>query len=161
MHDEHDVAGHRFEADQRVVDLGGGDPRIRPRRDRDQVLAGGVHEDQGDTRRRAAEAGDLVGRDTLSFERGGGLVPEGIVPERGDQCDTRPETRGGDGLVAALAAVEPIERPAEHRLARGRQPIRLHDEVDVDRAHDDDPAAHRRPRAALAGSAIVVRVTTP
>ncbi len=91
----------------------------------------------------------------------GRLVAERVIPQRGHERDAGAEARRRDGLVAALAAVEAAERPAQHGLPRGGQPIRAHDEVDVDRADDDDPAAHRVPRATAARSAVAARVTTP
>ena len=66
------------------------------------------------------------------------------LAERRDEHDRRTEPRRRRRLIAALAAVEPAERAARHGLARGRQPLRLDDQVDVDRADDEDPSAHGR-----------------
>ena len=43
--------------------------------------------------------------------------PNASSPSAATSATSRPEPRGGDGLVAALAAVEPAERAAEHGLA--------------------------------------------
>ena len=66
-----------------------------------------------------------------------------VVAQRRDEHDRHAEPGGGDGLVAALAAVEPLERAAQDRLAGLWQPLRPDDEIDVDRPDDEDPPAHR------------------
>ena len=97
-----------------------------------------VDEDERDPRRLIGERPELGHVDALGFERGPRLRPERVVPDRADERGRRAEPGGRHGLVAALAAVMLGEPTPGHGLPRRRQPVDGHDEVDVDRPHDDD-----------------------
>ena len=72
-------------------------------------------------------------------------IPNASRPTAPTNAVRRTQPRGRDGLVRALAAVVLGEGRPGDRLAGRRQPFRVGDEVDVDRPHDDDAAAHRLP----------------
>ena len=67
------------------------------------------------------------------------LVCDRVPSDAPDECDVGPEPRGGHCLVRSLAAGHPREVRAAHGLARARQALGLHDEIEVDRAHDGEP----------------------
>ena len=70
------------------------------------------------------------------------------VPTQPTSVDLGSEPRGGDRLVRPFAAGHAREPRAGHGLARAWQPLRLHDEVEVDRADDGETwsPAQREPR---------------
>src|SRR5207247_527804 len=65
-----------------------------------------------------------------------------VAADGADHPHVCPEASGGDGLVRALAAGDPVECGAAERLPRPRQPLDLRDEVEVDRADDGHGRAH-------------------
>jgi hypothetical protein len=70
-----------------------------------------------------------------------GLFAVRIGSDRCDERGRRTEPRGSDGLVTALASVVLSEPPAGDRLALLRQALRYDNEIDVERADDDDPSS--------------------
>ena len=120
--DEHDVA--RSTGSSRAsaastcaaVELG-----VRPRRDRDQVLAAGVDEDQRDARGRVREARDLAGRDALAVERR--RPPRRRTrrrPARPTSATRAPSRAAATAWLPPLPPWKRLERPAQHGLARAR-----------------------------------------
>ena len=81
--------------------------------------------------------------DALGDEGRPRVRPQPVVADRTHEPHRRAQARGGGGLVAALAAVMPGEGRPRHGLARRRQASDGRDEIDVDRADDDDASAHR------------------
>ena len=143
--DEHDVTG--VDADPVEGGLHGRrlERRVGAGRDRDEVLALAIDQDQGDAGRRLLERGEERDVDAVRGEGGPGLGAEVVVAHGPDEQDRPPEPRRGHGLVPALAAVVALEDPAGDGLAGRREPLAANDQVDVDRADDDDPSAAHRP----------------
>ena len=111
---------------------------VRARRDDDGRLPRRVDRDQRDPGR--GVLGDPALLDAGLTQPRERLFGELVAPDAPDQRDLGPEPRRGDRLVRALAAGHAREARAAHRLARARQPLRLHDEVEVDRADDGEAA---------------------
>ena len=148
-----DVAAAELQPRQGVADRARGQRPVRARCHRDLVLTRLVDEDQRHAGRDARLPRDLLDIDPLSHQRFTRLVAERVVPHRADEHHLRPQPRRRHRLVPALTAVKAPERPAEDRLAGRGQPGAGDHEVDIQRAHDDDPTApgrhrDRRPSAA-------------
>ena len=58
------------------------------------------------------------------------------MADAADEPDVRAEPCGGDRLIRALAAGNPLEGGATDRLAGTRQSFDASDEVEIDRADD-------------------------
>ena len=145
--DEHDIGRQAPEPIQRLGDQVGSEPKVRTGRDADEVLGRGVDEDERDAGRGAGDRQRAREVDSLGLQAGPGVGPERVVADGRDEERGPAETRGRDRLVAAFAALMALERAAGHGLAGRRQPLPADDEVDIDGADDDDPAAHRCARA--------------
>ena len=125
--------------------MGRGQPGVRTGRDGDLVLAAVSTRISATPVAVCSRVTSDVRPDAVAASSAASAsAAELVVAERRDEHDRHAEPRRGDGLVAALAAVEPLERPAQDRLAGLRQPLRLDDEVDVDRPDDEDPAGSSR-----------------
>ena len=100
---------------------------------------------RGSARRRSpcASSADAATVGAFGVSAASASRRELVVAQRGHEHNRRTEPCRGDRLVAALAAMGPAERAAEHRLAGLWQALRLDDEVDVDRPDDEDSTTHR------------------
>ena len=111
--------------------------RIRAGNDRDRIFAARVDVDDGDAGRRVGDGthDDVHAVIAQELERGSG---ERIVSDGAEKGNLRARTPRRQRLVRALAAGAGGEREARERLARARKALDARDEVDVDRAEDDD-----------------------
>ena len=116
--------------------------RIGTTGDRDAVLAGGVDQDQGDTRGGIGERPELGNSTPSASSAARASVPNASDPTAPTNEVARSEPGGRDGLVAALAAVVLREPTTGHGLAGRGQALDGRDEVDVDRADNDHPPGH-------------------
>ena len=131
---------HRVGAfDQRTggFDLGGPDAAVGGGHHDDLVFAVGDG-DRGGAAGAVVEAGDVGEVDVFGGEARVQLVAEGVATERADQRYFRAQSRGGHGLVGALAAGHGEEAFAQDGFARADEARRLGDQVHVDAADDDD-----------------------
>ena len=128
---------------ERALDLRRGHRRVGSGRDDDLVLARAVDRDHRHAGRRVVAA--LHERDVhpAPGQRGECAVAALVRADRADHRDRCTEPRGRGRRVRALAALVLLEVRAEHRLAGRRKPIDGDDEVVVDGADDEQPAAHR------------------
>ncbi len=139
--DEQHVRLADRQAAQRVGDVPGIEHRVGPRRDRDQVLAGRIHQDQRHAGRRARDDPNGSRADPVGRERGKSRSAQVVVAHGPDEFDRGPEPCGRDGLVGALAAVMALEPAVADRLAGLREARDAGDKIHVDRADHDHPAA--------------------
>ncbi len=112
-------------------------PRVGARGDHDAVLAVRVDEDRRAPRslidaRHPAQV-DAAGNKQL--ERG---IGECIVPDRTEEPYCRAGACGGQRLIGALAAGICRKRFGGERLPRGREASDAGDQIEVDRAENDD-----------------------
>ena len=144
--------------------------RIGPRhgvgagRDDDLVGAGCIDGDEGRTRRRLDRC-DMGQVDAIGDEQRQGDLGEDIAADGADEHDLGTGTAGGKRLVRTLAAgVKRVAR-ADHRLARSGQAFDRSDQIDIERAEDDDHAetrsARRRTPATKAASGGVTLAWMP
>ena len=115
---------------------------VGPRGDGDQVLPGGVDDDEGHAGG-PVDRGEVPDVDALSGECGPGAVAEVVGPDGAHEHHRRAEPCRGDGLVAPLPAVMAGHVAAGDRLPGPGETWHTDHEVDVDRPDDDDTTAGR------------------
>ena len=131
------VAGHR----QRRRGLSVAGPAVRPRSNRDHVLARRVHRDQrqaGGGPRHRPHPGDV---DALGLERRPGCPGEIIISGAAHHAHRAAEPGGGYGLVRSLAAGRDDRSRAEHRLPGTGQPAHGDRDIRVQAPEDGEPRA--------------------
>ena len=79
----------------------------------------------------------MVQVNPLGLQAGEGSIPVGIDSNAGHQRNPASRPRGRHRLVRSFAARMNREIPAQHSLARGRQPLGSNDEVGVGTPDDD------------------------
>ena len=127
----------RARTKQLVRHLVGMHARIGARGDRDRVLPGGGNHDRGTAGgfRNASHQPEIDPRTPQRVECGGG---KGIRPNGSDQMDLGSGTARGQRLISALSPGKNRVVAAEHGLARPRQMRNRKDQIDIDRAEDDN-----------------------
>ena len=118
------------------------DQAVRPGQREDLILALRVDRDQRHAAVHPGDHGERRDVDSLVLQRAADEVAELVVAAGAEEAHPRPEPRGRNGNVRALAAGREQEAIAEHGLARTRQPGRVAEHVGADGAADCDEAAH-------------------
>ena len=140
----------RGRTEHRVRHVRGAGERIGARYHGDRVLAGIVDVDQRDAGRRVGRA-NAREVDARRIQQREGRRGERVAADGAEHRDVGAGAACGERLVRPLAARTGREARAGERFARTRQPRDARDEVEVDRAEDDDhalrPVSRRRRRA--------------
>jgi hypothetical protein len=118
-----------------LVDL---DPRVGARDDDDAVLSVVVDHDQRGARRSGGVDGDGGGVDAVARERLAQRASVIIVAHATHELHLGALSRTADGLVAALAAGDAIDRAALQRLAGCRRMRHAQHQVHVEAAEHHD-----------------------
>ena len=120
------------------LDLLRRDRRVGSAADGDLILAVLVDDDQGDARGFTFQHSDVAGVDPLGCKLGNRCRTGVVRADSADHSHTRSYTCRGNRRVGTLASAVRLQSPADDRLTRTGQPGRHDDEIDVDRANNND-----------------------
>ena len=111
---------------------------IRSARDRNEIFAASIHQDE----RHAARAGlaphHVARVDSLASQASQRRVAKAVLTDVGNESHSRARPRSGDSLVCAFASGDDLKLLTGDRLAGTRQFRDAHDQIGVRAADDDD-----------------------
>jgi hypothetical protein len=142
MADQQHVSRSRPQDRQRFPDVLRTERCVGAAGDGNAVLAVRVDQDECDTGRFTFDPQQASEVDPLGLEGCARRRSKRVAANGANEGRFGTETSGGDGLIPALPAVMLRKPTPNDRLTGARQVPDRDNEVDVDRADDDDSAAH-------------------